>query len=153
MLDEIIIKLRNSYTDEDYLSVIENLYEDIYDEVTEDNMYAIIFEEECSFEVKELITQYLNHDNFREIEKDTKGKINKKITDALELLQKYKTPEYQCLVDNGFCNPLSERPSYEGYINEHWHIEYKQQFVDKAQKLGIEEQVVYKMILGLENII
>ena len=153
MLDEIIIKLRNSYTDEDYQRVIESLYEDIYDEVTEDGMYAIIFEEECSFEVKELIAQYLNHDNFREMEKDTKEKINKKITDALELLQKYKTPEYQCLVDNGFYNPLSERPPYEGYINEQWHIEYKQQFVDKAQMLGIEEHVAYKLILGLENII
>lgn len=153
MLDEIIIKLRNSYTDEDYLTVIENMYEDIYDEVTENDIYAIIFEEDCSFEIKELIAQYLNHDNFRDIEKNTKEKINKKITDALELLQMYKTLEYQCLVDNGFCNPLAERPPYEGYINERWHIDYKQQFVDRAQMLGIEEPIAQKMILGLESII
>ncbi len=153
MLDEIIIKLRNSYSDEDYLSVIENLYEDIYDEVTENDMYAPIFEESCSFEVKELIAQYLNHDNFREIEKDTKEKINKRIMDALELLQMYKTPEYQCLVDNGFCNPLSKRPPYEGYLDEQWHIEYKQQFVDKAQMLDIEEYLAQKIISGLESII
>ncbi|MFA6136977.1 MAG: hypothetical protein WC667_02710 [Sulfurimonas sp.] len=153
MLDEIIIKLRNSYSDEDYLTVIENLYEDIYDEVTENDMYASIFEENCSFELKELIAQYLNHNNFREIETDTKEKINKKLTDALELLQMYKTPEYQCLVDNGFCNPLSERPPYEGYIDEPWHIDHKQQFVDKAQTLGIEEHLAKKIILGLESII
>ncbi|MDO8454725.1 MAG: hypothetical protein Q7S59_09160 [Sulfurimonas sp.] len=153
MLDEIIIKLRNSYTDEDYLTVIENLYEDIYDEVTENDMYAPIFEESCSFEVKELIAQYLNHDNFREIEKDTKEKINKRITDALELLQMYKTPEYQCLVENGFCNPLSERPLYEGYMNEQWHIDYKQQFVDKAQIVGIEEHLAKKIISGLESVV
>ena len=153
MLDEIIIKLRNSYTDEDYLTVIENMYEDIYDEVTENDIYAIIFEEDCSFEIKELIAQYLNHDNFRDIEKNTKEKINKKITDALEFLQMYKTPEYQCLVDNGFCNPLAERPPYEGYINEQWHIDYKQQFVDRAQTLGIAEHIAQKMILGLESII
>ncbi|MFA6196512.1 MAG: hypothetical protein WC656_07685 [Sulfurimonas sp.] len=153
MLDEIIIKLRNSYTDEDYLRVIESLYEDIYDEVTEDGIYAIIFEEDCPFEVKELIAQYLNHDNFRDMEKDTKEKINKKIAEALELLEKYKTPEYQCLVENGFCNPLSERPPYEGQINEQWHIDYKQQFVDKAQTLGIEEHLAKKIILGLESIL
>lgn len=153
MLDEIIIKLRNSYTDQDYLTVIESLYEDIYDEVTEDDTYAPIFEESCSFEVKELITHYLNHDNFREIEKDTKEKINKRITDALELLQTYQTPEYRCLVENGFCNPLSERPPYEGLMNEQWHIEYKQQFVDKAQTVGIEEHLAKKIISGLESII
>ncbi|MFA6190954.1 MAG: hypothetical protein WC665_01250 [Sulfurimonas sp.] len=153
MLDEIIIKLRNSYSDEDYLTVIEDMYEDIYDEVTEDDMYAPIFEESCSFELKELIAQYLNHDNFREIEKDTKEKIHKRIMDALELLERYKTPEYQCLVDNGFCNPLIERPPYEGYINEQWHIDYKQQFVNKAQILGIEEHLAMKIISGLESII
>jgi hypothetical protein len=153
MLDEIIIKLRNSYTDEDYITVIEDMYEDIYDEVTENEMYAPIFEENCPFEMKELIAQYLNHDNFREIEKDTKEKIHKRITEALELLQKYKTPEYQCLVDNGFCNPLSERPPYESYINEQWHIDYQQQFVDKAQILGIDEHLAKKIISGLESII
>ncbi len=153
MLDEIIIKLRNSYSDEDYLTVIENMYEDIYDEVTENEMYAPIFEENSSFEVKELIAQYLNHNNFREIEKETKEKINKRITEALELLQMYKTPEYQCLADNGFCNPLSERPPYEGHMDKQWHIEYKQQFVNKAQILGIEEHLAEKIILGLESII
>ncbi|MCX6076065.1 MAG: hypothetical protein NTW78_04170 [Campylobacterales bacterium] len=153
MLDEIIIKLRNSYTDEDYLTVIENLYEDIYDEVTENDMYVLIFEENSSFEVKELIAQYLNHDNFREIEKETKEKINKKIMDALELLQMYKTPEYQCLVDNGFCNPLNERLPYEGHMDKQWHVEHKQRFVDKAQGLGMEEHLAKKIIIGLESII
>ncbi|EDZ62115.1 hypothetical protein SMGD1_0069 [Sulfurimonas gotlandica GD1] len=153
MLNEIMSQLGHSYTDEDYETVIENMYEDIYDEIIEDDKYEMIFDEDCSFEVKELIAQYLNHENFQMMQKDTVDQINESITDALEILEKNNTPEYQCLVDNGFCDPLAVRPPYEGYIDEQWHIDYMQKFVDKAQGFGIEDHIAKKMISGLENIL
>jgi hypothetical protein len=153
MLNEIITQLENSYTDEDYVIVIEELYEDIYDEITENDIYEMTFEEECSFEIKELIANYLNHENFKEIQQDTIERINKSITDSLEILEKYNTPEYQCLVENGFCNPLNERTPYKAKIDEHWHTDYQQQFIHKAQQLEIEESIANKMISGLESII
>ncbi|SMP86317.1 hypothetical protein SAMN06314042_10233 [Epsilonproteobacteria bacterium SCGC AD-308-O04] len=168
MLIEIMSQLGHTYSDDDHIEIIEDLYEDIYDEITEDDSDDVddvddtddtddvvdtIFEEDCSFEVKELIVQYLNHENFQGMSQDTIEKINKSIINALEILEKYKTPEYQCLVDNGFCNPDSERPPYEGYIDKEWHAEYQQQFIDKAQELGIEEPLAQKMISGLESII
>jgi len=154
MLDEIMTQLENSYAEEDYPLIIEDMYEDIYDEIVENDMlYTTIFEEDCSFEIKELVTQYLNHENFQDMQKDTMEQISKRIMDALEILEKYNTLEYQCLVDNGFYNPLTERPPYEGYINEQWHTDYQQQFVDKAKEFGIEEHLAKKMISGLESII
>ncbi len=153
MLNEIMSQLANSYNEEDYIAVIEDIYEDIYDEVTEDEIYATVFKEEYPFEIKKLITNYLNHENFQEMHEETKEQINKSIINALEILKKYNTPEYICLVENNFYNEPNERPPYTEFIHKPWHIQYKQNFINQVQEFGIQEQQALKMIAGLESII
>lgn len=153
MLEEIMIQLGNTYSDEDYVTVVEDVYEDIYDEVAENEEYATYFEEDCSFEIKELIAQYLNHENFRDMTRDANEKINKKIENALEALEKYDTPEFRCLRDNGFYDSSIERAPHLGNANEEWHLAYKQGFIEKAQKLGVEELQAEKITLGLLSLI
>jgi hypothetical protein len=153
MLDEIITQLGQTYSDEDYATVVEDVYEDIYDEASENDEYAEHFDEDCSFELKELITSYLNHENFRDMTRDANEKIDKKIANALKTLEKYDTPEYALLREHGFCDPSSERAPYEGSPHEEWHVERKRRFAREALKLDIQESRAQKIVLGLESLI
>ncbi len=103
---------------DDNTDLINTIYKEIDDLVLFETDAKELDEDKYSFEVKEVIVQYMNPDSYIDMyEVNTTGehndRIDKKIRDALAVLEQYNTDEYKCLVEHGYYNPFKEREGFK----------------------------------------
>lgn len=139
---------------EAYNKGIEVIYSKIYTRIVNaECMELEHFEDNYPIEVKKIIVEFLNFDNMwglagvtpDEQIRDIQNSINK----ALEVLEKYKTKEYDCLRENGFYNPFKEREAYNRYSEKNFYMEYRKKFKNDLVMVGLSKNKAN----GIERII
>ena len=148
MINELYEKLNNikraGGSVKSYDKGIKVIYKTIYNRIEDaDCMELEYLDKDYSLEVKRIIVEFLNFENMQGLADVTPDEqirdIQKAIDTALEVLQKYKTKEYECLIENGFYHPFEEHERYTRYSNKNFEMEYRKKFVNDLGIAGLSK--------------
>ena len=129
---------------ESYNKGVEAIYLKIYKRIENaDGMDNGYLEDNYSLEVKTIIVEFLNFENMQGLADITPNEqirdIQNAIDTALEVLKKYKTKEYDCLIENAFYHPFEEREKYTRYSEKNFQMEYRKKFVNDLVIAGLSK--------------
>ncbi len=164
---------------EAYDAEVEALYTLIYDSILFNDDIDFKLDDNYPLRWKEIIVQYLNPENYYGVQDINDFKkpvyVNDEIKKALSVLEKYQTPEYDCLSENGFCNsfavlekyqtpeydclsengfckPFVKREKHESFTFKNWEMKYRKNFIERLVTAGASKNQAKNIEKSVKNI-